>query len=95
MYQFPVVCGARTRAGHPCRPSPMPGRRRCRNHGGIIPLHHTAETKRKISAGVKRAWAARRIAMALAAWASSVDATAVDATRSRGIYCVDAVIVHT
>lgn len=27
-------CGARTRAGHPCRNPRMRGRRRCRMHGG-------------------------------------------------------------
>lgn len=27
-------CGARTRAGHPCRSKPEPGKRRCKWHGG-------------------------------------------------------------
>ena len=27
-------CGAKTRAGHPCRSHPVTGRRRCRMHGG-------------------------------------------------------------
>jgi hypothetical protein len=27
-------CGARTRAGHPCKRLPIEGKKRCRNHGG-------------------------------------------------------------
>ncbi|MDH3242612.1 MAG: hypothetical protein OEO83_18305 [Alphaproteobacteria bacterium] len=27
-------CGARTRAGHPCRAPAVKGKRRCRRHGG-------------------------------------------------------------
>lgn len=30
-----VVCGAKTRAGVPCRAKSEPGRRRCRFHGGL------------------------------------------------------------
>ncbi len=29
-----VRCGAKTRAGHPCRQAAVRGRRRCRMHGG-------------------------------------------------------------
>jgi glucans biosynthesis protein len=32
------LCGARTRAGAPCRKLPAPGRTRCRLHGGASPL---------------------------------------------------------
>ena len=32
------VCGARTRAGTPCRRAPMRGRKRCRLHGGATPV---------------------------------------------------------
>jgi hypothetical protein len=32
-----TACGAKTRAGTPCQRSPMPGRRRCRLHGGLSP----------------------------------------------------------
>src|SRR5690606_35293513 len=28
-------CGAKTRAGTPCRQHPVPGRERCRVHGGL------------------------------------------------------------
>jgi hypothetical protein len=30
-------CGARTRAGEPCRRPPIRGRKRCRLHGGLSP----------------------------------------------------------
>jgi hypothetical protein len=29
-----VVCGAKTRPGHPCKTPPVTGRKRCRMHGG-------------------------------------------------------------
>lgn len=32
-----TICGAKTRAGTPCRKSPMKGKKRCRNHGGATP----------------------------------------------------------
>ena len=31
------TCGARTRAGTPCKRAAMNGRRRCRLHGGLSP----------------------------------------------------------
>jgi len=30
-------CGAKTRAGTPCKSPPVQGRRRCRSHGGLSP----------------------------------------------------------
>ena len=30
-------CGAKTRAGTPCQSPPVPGRTRCRLHGGLSP----------------------------------------------------------
>lgn len=33
----PACCGARTRAGAPCRRRPAKGRRRCKLHGGATP----------------------------------------------------------
>jgi hypothetical protein len=32
-----VPCGAKTRAGAPCRRPPIQGRSRCRLHGGLSP----------------------------------------------------------
>lgn len=64
-------CGARTRAGHPCRapawrardePSPRNGR--CRMHGGLSTGPRTAEGKARCAEAARRnlelAWAARR-----------------------------------
>lgn len=31
---MPCRCGARTRSGNPCRAHKIPGKRRCRMHGG-------------------------------------------------------------
>ena len=41
----PIKCGAKTRAGHPCRRSPIPERVRCRNHGGLSTGPKTPEGK--------------------------------------------------
>jgi hypothetical protein len=30
-------CGARTKTGMPCQRPPIPGRKRCRLHGGLSP----------------------------------------------------------
>lgn len=38
-------CGAKTRAGTPCKRSPVPGTRRCRKHGGLSPT--TEENRRR------------------------------------------------
>jgi len=39
----PLLCGARTRQGHPCRRPALRGRRRCRLHGGLSTGPRTAE----------------------------------------------------
>ena len=39
----PLLCGARTRQGHPCRRAALRGRRRCRLHGGLSTGPRTAE----------------------------------------------------
>jgi hypothetical protein len=66
-----IFCGARTRAGHPCRRRPL-ANGRCRNHGGLslkprAPL--TPEGRARISAAVKAYWESYRVAKALAATA--------------------------
>lgn len=56
------LCGARTRAGTPCKRKPVPGKRRCPNHGGIGAK--TPEALKRQGDGL-RAWqAARRAAKA-------------------------------
>jgi len=32
-----LICGAKTRSGHPCRMPPVTGKTRCRMHGGTPP----------------------------------------------------------
>ncbi len=52
----PPTCGARTRSGRPCRRYPVPGRRRCRLHGGVV-APATPERRRRLSEASRAAWA--------------------------------------
>lgn len=45
----PQTCDAKTRQGHPCRNKPMPGKRRCKFHGGMSTGPRTAEGREKLS----------------------------------------------
>jgi hypothetical protein len=42
---MPSTCGAKNRAGKPCKKAPVKGRTRCRNHGGKSTGPTTAEGK--------------------------------------------------
>ncbi len=42
-------CGARTRAGHPCKKWALSGRSRCRNHGGCSTGPRTIEGKARVN----------------------------------------------
>ena len=42
-------CGARTRKGEPCRAQPMPGRKRCKFHGGMSTGPKTSEGRARIA----------------------------------------------
>lgn len=55
-----VVCGAKTRKGHPCRAFAEPGKQRCRLHGGVSTGPKTDAGKKAISDAQKRRWAAYR-----------------------------------
>lgn len=44
-----LLCGAMTRTGTPCKRKPIPGKKRCRNHGGLSTGAKTPEGKRKIA----------------------------------------------
>ena len=74
-------CGARTRTGKPCQRKAMPGRKRCRNHGGLATGPRTPEGKARI-AELNRARARERAAR-LAAMAERA-ASAVEATGTAG-----------
>lgn len=50
-------CGARTRTGGTCNARIVPGKRRCRMHGGLSTGPRTEEGRRKIAVGQYRRWA--------------------------------------
>ena len=43
-------CGAKTRAGHPCKKAALKGRERCRNHGGASTGPRTEAGRARIAA---------------------------------------------
>lgn len=49
-----VQCGARTKAGHPCRGKSIPGKRRCKWHGGCSTGPKTAEGKARALANLRQ-----------------------------------------
>ena len=49
-------CGARTRSGNPCQAHVVPGKRRCRMHGGLSTGPKTAEGRDRIRQAQKRRW---------------------------------------
>ena len=57
-YTPPVVilCGAKTRTGAPCKRQPIPGKKRCRNHGGLSTGARTIEGKAKSLACLRLRW---------------------------------------
>ena len=53
-------CGARTRKGTPCRCKPLPGKRRCKFHGGMSTGPKTPGGRERIAEAQRRRWAAYR-----------------------------------
>jgi transcriptional regulator with XRE-family HTH domain len=53
-------CAARTRNGTECRRSPVPGKRRCKLHGGRSTGPTTEEGRRRCSEAAREMWAARK-----------------------------------
>jgi len=53
-------CGARTRKGTPCAARCVPGRERCRMHGGLSTGPKSAEGRERIAAANRRRWEAYR-----------------------------------
>ncbi len=51
-------CGARTRKGKPCRAKALPGKTRCKFHGGASTGPRTAEGKARIAEAQRKRWAA-------------------------------------
>jgi hypothetical protein len=55
-------CGAKTRAGHPCRVRAEPRNARCRFHGGLSTGPRTEAGRARIAEAQRRRWAAFRAA---------------------------------
>src|ERR1700694_4226006 len=53
-------CGAKTRAGHPCRAKGLGRGGRCRNHGGLCTGPRTQAGRERIAAAQRRRWEAWR-----------------------------------
>jgi len=53
-------CGARTRAGTPCRAQGSGRGNRCKNHGGLCTGARSAEGRARIAAAQRKRWAAWR-----------------------------------
>ncbi len=58
-----VLCGAKTRAGGPCRNKSEPGKRRCKFHGGKSTGPKTPEGKARIAEAQRQRWAAIKAQM--------------------------------
>lgn len=56
----PVFCGARTRKGMPCKAKALPGKTRCRFHGGLSTGPKTSEGRERIAKAQRKRWAAWR-----------------------------------
>lgn len=52
-------CGARTRKGTPCRAKALPGKMRCKYHGGMSTGPKTPEGRERISEAQRRRWTRR------------------------------------
>lgn len=59
-----ITCGAKSRAGHPCKRKPIEGKRRCRNHGGLNIGKRTPQGRINAGKGLREWHAARRAAKA-------------------------------
>ncbi|OOY26786.1 hypothetical protein BMI90_16410 [Thioclava sp. L04-15] len=55
-----VRCGAKTRKGHPCKVLSLPGKRRCKFHGGLSTGPKTPEGIERIREAQRRRWACSR-----------------------------------
>ncbi|MCJ1900966.1 helix-turn-helix transcriptional regulator [Paracoccus versutus] len=55
-----VICGAKTRKGTPCKAKSIPGKRRCKFHGGMSTGARTPEGRERCREAVIRRWAKAR-----------------------------------
>jgi hypothetical protein len=56
----PQNCGALTRKGTQCRCKPLPGKRRCKFHGGASTGPKTPEGRKRIADAQRKRWARQR-----------------------------------
>ena len=61
-----VTCGAKTRAGHPCKMKSEAGRTRCKFHGGKSTGPKTAEGRARIAEAQRDRWTRYRAAKFIA-----------------------------
>ena len=54
------LCGAKTRKGQPCAMKPVPGKRRCKFHGGFSTGPKTKEGRERIAKAQRRRWSKQR-----------------------------------
>ncbi len=59
------MCGARNREGKPCRARKLPGKNRCKFHGGMSTGPKTPEGRQRIAEAQRRRWEAWRQAKTL------------------------------
>lgn len=50
------LCGARNRKGEPCKAKALPGKRRCKFHGGMSTGPRTPEGRNRIAEAQRRRW---------------------------------------
>lgn len=55
-----ILCGAKTRTGAPCKRKPIPGKKRCRNHGGLNTGKRTPQGRINAGKGLRQWHEARR-----------------------------------
>lgn len=59
------VCGAKTRSGGLCQGRPLPGKTRCKFHGGRSTGPKTAEGRERLAAAMRARWQERRTMAAM------------------------------
>lgn len=57
---YQLRCGALTRKGTACRCKPLPGKRRCKFHGGASTGPKTSKGRKRIAEAQRQRWAAWR-----------------------------------
>ena len=56
-WELVFTCGAKTRRGTYCKMMPVPGKKRCRLHGGLSTGPKTEEGRLRIAEAQRKRWA--------------------------------------